>query len=68
MKRNRILALTHSYHGDTFGAMSISERGLFTLAFQDRLFEVIFAETPEEGEPVTIGKHTAKEVDCRSST
>jgi adenosylmethionine-8-amino-7-oxononanoate aminotransferase len=60
-KRNRILALTHSYHGDTFGAMSISERGLFTLAFQDRLFEVIFAETPEEGEPVTIGKHTAKE-------
>ena len=43
-KRTRILALTHSYHGDTFGAMSVSERGLFTLAFQDRLFEVIFTD------------------------
>ena len=53
-KRNRILALTHSYHGDTFGAMSISERGLFTLAFQDRLFEVIFAETPAEGKAIAF--------------
>ena len=42
--RNRILALKNSYHGDTFGAMSISERGLFTLAFQDKLFEVIFID------------------------
>jgi adenosylmethionine---8-amino-7-oxononanoate aminotransferase len=53
-KRNRILALTHSYHGDTFGAMSVSERGLFTVAFQDRLFEVMFAQTPEEGKAVRI--------------
>ena len=43
-KRTRILALTHSYHGDTFGAMSVSESGLFNLAFQDRLFEVIFTD------------------------
>jgi adenosylmethionine---8-amino-7-oxononanoate aminotransferase len=40
--RKKILALTNSYHGDTFGAMSVSERGPFTLAFQDYLFEVIF--------------------------
>lgn len=40
--RKKILALTHSYHGDTFGAMSVSERGPFTIAFQDYLFEVIF--------------------------
>ena len=45
--RNKILALYHSYHGDTFGAMSISERGTFTLAFRDKLFEVIFIETPD---------------------
>ena len=45
-KRTRIMALTNSYHGDTFGAMSVSERGLFTLAFQDRLFEVVFVEIP----------------------
>jgi adenosylmethionine-8-amino-7-oxononanoate aminotransferase len=46
--RNKILAFHHSYHGDTFGAMSISERGAFTLAFRDKLFEVIFIETPDE--------------------
>lgn len=41
-RRKKILALTNSYHGDTFGAMSVSERGPFTLAFQDYLFEVVF--------------------------
>ena len=46
--RNKILAFHHSYHGDTFGAMSISERGTFTLAFRDKLFEVIFIETPDD--------------------
>jgi adenosylmethionine---8-amino-7-oxononanoate aminotransferase len=45
--RNKILAFHHSYHGDTFGAMSVSERGTFTLAFRDKLFEVIFIDTPE---------------------
>ncbi|WP_202552174.1 adenosylmethionine--8-amino-7-oxononanoate transaminase [Ginsengibacter hankyongi] len=45
--RNKILAFNHSYHGDTFGAMSVSERGTFTLAFRDKLFEVIFIETPD---------------------
>ncbi len=46
--RNKILAFHHSYHGDTFGAMSISERGTYTLAFRDKLFEVIFIETPND--------------------
>ncbi len=44
--RNKILAFEHSYHGDTFGAMSVSSRGLFTDAFKDMLFDVIFIETP----------------------
>lgn len=43
-QRKKILALTNSYHGDTFGAMSVSERGPFTIAFQDYLFEVIFID------------------------
>ena len=62
--RNRILALTHSYHGDTFGAMSVSERGMFTLAFQDRLFEVVFAETPEAGKPLSIPGKILDECAC----
>jgi len=44
--RKKILAFKNSYHGDTFGAMSVSDRGVFTLAFHDLLFEVIFIETP----------------------
>lgn len=50
-KRNKILALKHSYHGDTFGTMSLSERGVFNLAFHDKLFEVIFIDPPVAGTP-----------------
>ncbi len=46
-KRNKILALRNSYHGDTFGAMSVSERGVFTLPFGQFLFEVIFLDMEE---------------------
>ncbi len=42
--RKKILAFNHSYHGDTFGAMSVSERSVFTLAFQEKLFEVQFVD------------------------
>ncbi|MEP7278049.1 MAG: aspartate aminotransferase family protein [Bacteroidota bacterium] len=44
--RNKILAFNNSYHGDTFGAMSVSDRSVFTRAFQDKLFNVIFIDTP----------------------
>jgi adenosylmethionine-8-amino-7-oxononanoate aminotransferase len=47
-EKNKILAFKHAYHGDTFGAMSVSGRGLFTDAFRDLLFETIFIETPDE--------------------
>jgi adenosylmethionine-8-amino-7-oxononanoate aminotransferase len=46
--RKKILAFRNSYHGDTFGAMSVSDRSVFTLAFHDLLFEVIFIDTPTE--------------------
>ena len=38
--RRTIVALEHAYHGDTFGAMSASARGIFTAAFDTHLFEV----------------------------
>ena len=47
--RNKILAFEHAYHGDTFGAMSVSGRGLFTNAFRNLLFDVEYIETPDEG-------------------
>ncbi len=60
-KRNRgkasgkVIALEGAFHGDTFGAMSVSERGLFTRHFGDYLFETVFVPFPEEGkEDVTL--------------
>jgi adenosylmethionine-8-amino-7-oxononanoate aminotransferase len=47
--RARILAFRHSYHGDTFGAMSVSERSVFTAPFGDYLFDVRFIDTPTPG-------------------
>jgi adenosylmethionine-8-amino-7-oxononanoate aminotransferase len=40
-KRTTFLALDGAYHGDTFGAMSISSRGPFTDPFETMLFPVI---------------------------
>jgi adenosylmethionine-8-amino-7-oxononanoate aminotransferase len=44
--RHKILAFDNSYHGDTFGAMSVSSRSVFTAPFNDLLFEVHFIDTP----------------------
>ena len=44
----KVLAFNNSYHGDTFGAMSVSDRSVFTMAFHELLFEVIFIDTPDE--------------------
>ena len=39
-RRTRLIALESAYHGDTFGAMSVSERSGFTDAFGSFLFDV----------------------------
>ena len=44
--RHTIVALADGYHGDTFGAMSASGRGLFTEPFDDKLFNVAFIPVP----------------------
>ncbi len=36
-KKSRFLYLSDSYHGDTFGAMGVSERGFFTTPFLEHL-------------------------------
>jgi adenosylmethionine-8-amino-7-oxononanoate aminotransferase len=38
--RHRILVMQHSYHGDTIGAMSVGERGVFNRAYSPLLFDV----------------------------
>jgi adenosylmethionine-8-amino-7-oxononanoate aminotransferase len=49
-KRPLVAALENAYHGDTFGAMSVSGRGLFTAPFQERLFEVVRLPDPSSGD------------------
>jgi adenosylmethionine-8-amino-7-oxononanoate aminotransferase len=44
--RKKIIALQNAYHGDTFGAMAVSGRSVFTEAFTDYLFEVEFIPFP----------------------
>ena len=39
-RRPLIAALEHAYHGDTFGAMAASDRGVFTEPFAGQLFQV----------------------------
>jgi len=47
--RNKIIAFEHAYHGDTFGAMSVSSRSEFTHPFTDLLFDVIRIPFPGKG-------------------
>ncbi len=44
--KNKIIAFRDAYHGDTFGAMSVSGRGVFTQPFNRFLFDVEFIDTP----------------------
>ncbi|MBC8052325.1 MAG: adenosylmethionine--8-amino-7-oxononanoate transaminase [Sphingobacteriaceae bacterium] len=44
--RTKVIAFNNSYHGDTFGAMSVSARSAFTAPFASLLFDVIYIDTP----------------------
>ena len=45
-ERKKIICFRDAYHGDTFGSMSVSARGIFTNPFQNLLFDVEFIDTP----------------------
>lgn len=46
VQRPRIGALVDAYHGDTFGAMAVGERSVFSAPFDPLLFEVDRLPTP----------------------
>ncbi|MDP4236426.1 MAG: adenosylmethionine--8-amino-7-oxononanoate transaminase [Bacteroidota bacterium] len=56
--RTTFLALEGAYHGDTFGAMSASARGIFTHPFGSMLFHVIHMPFPTP--PVNGSKEYSK--------
>lgn len=45
-EKTKIVAFKEAYHGDTFGAMSVSGRSVWTKPFGNMLFEVVFIDTP----------------------
>jgi adenosylmethionine-8-amino-7-oxononanoate aminotransferase len=59
-RRIKLMAFKNSYHGDTFGAMSVSDRSVFTLAFHDILLDVIFIDTPDENNISSIKAEITK--------
>lgn len=44
--KKRILALEGAYHGDTFGAMAVGQRGYFNAPFEHFFFDVDFIDFP----------------------
>ncbi len=47
--KKKIIAIRGAYHGDTFGSMSVADRGLFTEPFFPFLFETSFIDFPARG-------------------
>jgi adenosylmethionine---8-amino-7-oxononanoate aminotransferase len=45
--KKKIVALAGAYHGDTFGAMSVGDRNIFTEPFTHYLFDVVFIDFPD---------------------
>lgn len=43
LSKKKVIAFRNSYHGDTFGAMSVSERGAFTAPFDFGLWKDVLA-------------------------
>jgi adenosylmethionine-8-amino-7-oxononanoate aminotransferase len=64
LSRQRIVALHHAYHGDTVGAMSVSEDSVFTKAFSSLLFPVDRVHPPYCYRcPVNLQRETCG-IDC----
>jgi len=47
--RKKIVAFEGAYHGDTFGAMAMGQRGYFNKPFESYFFDVEFLPLPNEG-------------------
>jgi adenosylmethionine-8-amino-7-oxononanoate aminotransferase len=52
--RRTVVAFRDSYHGDTFGAMSVSARSAFTAPFAPLLFDVQFIDVPVPGREAEV--------------
>lgn len=63
MQKTKIIAFKESYHGDTFGSMSVSARDVFTKPFRPLLFDVVFIDTPTASNANKVVAQFQKAVD-----
>lgn len=56
VNKTRFLAMEGAYHGDTFGAMSVGQRGYFNKPFESFFFDVDYVEFPNESNEESILK------------
>lgn len=66
-EKTKILSFKDAYHGDTFGAMSVSGRSAWTKPFGEMLFDVVFIDTPTSenlSELKAFIKSISQEVAC----
>ncbi len=61
--RRKIIAIEGAYHGDTFGAMSVADRGPFTTPFDPYLFDTMFIGFPYEQDEETVFKNFKQFID-----
>lgn len=55
--KRKVIAIEGSYHGDTFGSMSVGDRGMFTEPFSNHLFDAEFIPWPDgTNDDEVIGK------------
>lgn len=63
VKKSKIIAIDGAYHGDTFGAMSVGDRGPFTEPFDPYLFDVEFIDFPSKENEEQVWQHYKTLVD-----
>lgn len=59
-KKTKIIAFKDSYHGDTFGAMSVAARNEFSKPFEPNLFDVYHIDVPTQANFQTVKKQLVK--------
>ncbi|AFD07132.1 adenosylmethionine--8-amino-7-oxononanoate transaminase [Solitalea canadensis] len=67
ISKKKVLAFNNSYHGDTFGAMSVSARSAFTNAFESLLFDVEYIDLPTPENLSNLKSHISNLSDHISS-
>lgn len=66
-QKTNIIAFENSYHGDTFGAMSIGAKNEFNAAFEQLLFKVDFLPVPNAQNLETV-KQQLKTIAAQGTT